>query len=612
MEILKIGIGISETPGPAGRGLLLDGPHRLVGKKVDEVFANTAFADFGKDVVRCGEFQIDCAVSDLGGGNRVDLTLRRPNGHETETFPQFLWMQLSANPTVVLEHGWQSWSVVRPVGVKDVTPIRRLLPQWIRDTYQVDPSMAGKVVYGDQFLLMLGYNQGSKNDGNLTQGAIAGFLDGKKHLSSIVATPKGVWAVAFLDGISLLQGEEYRLDPFWFAVGDPGKLYSQYVSLWGDVGQARINGSNPLGWCSWYYYFWTINQSRLLSNLSPAASCGIEVMLLDDGYERSLGDWEITNRRFPGGIRSIAKHISNHDLKPGLWTAPFLVSKSATIMQKHPDWLVRDSKNHPLKVLWNPLSKAWGGWVFALDTTNPAVVDHLKNTYSHLVEYGFPYHKIDFCYAAAMLGKRVGDGKFTRAQSLRAGFEALREGIGESSYLLGCGAPLAQAVGIVDAMRVSADTAPYWAPGIKHIPGYDQTAPAARNALMTSVLRAPLHRRLWVNDPDCLLLRKTKTRLNQSQRDLMKTVVSATGGLMFVSDNLNNYDSSEWESIERLRDINIKADAPCDLLDPFSFHLRLSSGLDLDLTSGFSLAQGGELNSGSGPESVSELGIELD
>jgi alpha-galactosidase len=101
-------------------------------------------------------------------------------------------------------------------------------------------------------------------------------------------------------------------------------------------------------------------------------------------------------------------------------------------------------------------------------------------------------------------------------------------------------------------MRVSADVAPSWSPK-RSWPGFEESAPAAVNAIQASVLRAPLHRRLWLNDPDCLLLRPAGTELSAWQRRMLCDAVSGCGAYTVVSDDLSRYSPSEWAVVDELR-----------------------------------------------------------
>ncbi len=254
-----------------------------------------------------------------------------------------------------------------------------------------------------------------------------------------------------------------------------------------------------------------------------------------------VGDWETPWPTWEpaGTLAALAADIRRAGLTAGLWTAPFIAGRASRLATDRPDWLAESAPGVPLVAMEHP-HENWGGGALALDTTNPEVLDHLTDLYARLTADGWTYHKVDFLFAASLPGRRLMSRTVTRAQSQRMGLEAVRAGIGEDAYLLGCGVPLAQAVGIVDAVRVSADTAPHWDPGEPR-PGMDATVPSARNAIVVSTLRAPLHRRLWANDPDCLLLRPTDTRLTPEQRRSMLDAVVGLGGFAILSDELTRY-----------------------------------------------------------------------
>jgi len=514
-------------------------------------------APFREGAARVGGLELLADVSEEGSGIRVELTVRHPAGRGAKDHAvavDSVALELEGAPELVLEHGWQSWSVVRRCRPDDVRPERLDAPGLGRATHFAHPQGAGRVVAGDQFLL--------------TTDGVAGFLDGRRHLSTVEAHPaQGVLrAVALLDGVEVGVGEERRLDPLWLADGDPGPLYSEYAARWGAEAGARAGTLGPSGWCSWYQYFWLVRPEDVRANLALAAGHGLEVVQVDDGYQAAIGDWLATNERWAEGTAPMAAEIARAGARPGIWTAPFLAGKTSALAALHPDWMVRHATGSPLRAMYNPV--AWGGWAWALDTTRPEVLDHLRETYAALVAQGWTYHKIDFCYAAALPGGRATGASVTRAQALRAGLDAVRQGIGDDAFLVGCGCPLAQAVGCVDAMRVSPDVAPHWEPRSSW-PGLEETAVAARNAVSASLLRAPLHRRLWVNDPDCVLLRSSATELTGEQRRRLAAVVDGTGGFTVVSDDLSLYGAEEWAALDQLLSRRQAADTPLTLTDPF-------------------------------------------
>jgi alpha-galactosidase len=262
----------------------------------------------------------------------------------------------------------------------------------------------------------------------------------------------------------------------------------------------------------------------------------------------------------------VAADINGAGLRAGIWTAPFLVEEGGRLAGEHPDWVLGRAMHNPV---W------WGGWALALDTTHPAVLDHVEATFAALTAQGFDYHKVDFLYAAALPGRRH-DPTITRAQALRAGLDAVRRGIGHDAFLLGCGSPFAPAVGVVDAMRVSPDVAPWWLPRTP-LPGMDEAASCAHNALVTSFMRAPLHRRLWINDNDCVLLRPAEDGLTDDQRRLVAATVAATGTLVTTSDDLSALEPHDWALLASVRDEAADNDRPVDLVDPFDYEASWAS-----------------------------------
>jgi alpha-galactosidase len=490
----------------------------------------------GVSVVAGIELRVE--LREQGAGLRVDWSVRNPGRAEVRL--EEIGIGLDAAPELVLEHGWQSWSPVRACRPDDVRPERRDVPEWRRAMYFSDVDRAGRVVTGDQFLL--------------TDAGIAGFLDGRSHLGLVEASPLVAWAL--LDGVALAAGAERALHPLWLAAGDPGRIYSEYAALWGAESSARATTPAPAGWCSWYQYFSSVTPADVRANLGAASAHDLHVVQIDDGYQSEIGDWLAPRPAWAEGTEAVARDITSAGLRAGIWTAPFLAGENSQLLADHPSWALGRAMHNPV---W------WGGWALALDTTNPAVLDHITATMAALVAQGFDYHKVDFLYAGAL---PAADRSCTRAEALRLGLEAVRRGIGDDAFLLGCGSPFGPAVGIVDAMRVSPDVTTAWEPRTP-LPGLYEAASSAGNAIATSRLRAPLHRRLWINDNDCLLLRPVQTELDAGHRRRLADSIAAGGAFTFVSDDLSLYGADEWDVLERVRR---SRDQPLDLADPFSVH----------------------------------------
>ncbi len=208
-------------------------------------------------------------------------------------------------------------------------------------------------------------------------------------------------------------------------------------------------------------------------------------------------------------------------------------------------------------------NESWGGVMAELDTTRPEVLEHLATTAAALVGAGYRYLKLDFTFSAAMPG-RYADPTRTPAERVRAGFDAVRRGAGDDVFVLGCGAPLGAVVGSVDAMRIGADVAPWWTapPGRGELqPGYEATTPATRNAFVNTCTRSFMHRRLWANDPDCVMLRRDGTQLSAAAAEAWGETVGCSGGLVLVSDDLARLGPEARRELDAIVEHGRAADA---------------------------------------------------
>ena len=76
-------------------------------------------------------------------------------------------------------------------------------------------------------------------------------------------------------------------------------------------------------------------------------------------------------------------------------------------------------------------------------------------------------------------------------------------------------------------------------------PGYAATVPSTLNALRATEARQFMHRRLWLNDPDCVMLRTTDTDLTAEEVRRWALAVGDSGGMVLVSDDLSLLGADE-------------------------------------------------------------------
>jgi len=498
----------------------------------------------------------------------------------------------------MFSHGYQSWS---PSGVvtfgvdRDPSTVEDCF-RFVRDAYLGDPARVDDPEeLRSSLVTVLAPVSGARTD--TSRCLLVGFLGGDRHDGFLRLrrgpddTPELV-ADAFLGGALLPAGAQRNLHELTVRTGDDASLL---LEAWaGELGRrasARCDAPYQVGWCSWYHYFHDVTEKAVRDNLARAADWPFAVFQVDDGYQSHIGDWLTTNDRFPSDLATLADAVVAQDRRPGIWLAPFLASPESEVARHHPDWMVGDPDADAPRMSWfNP---PWGGTMWGLDTTNPDVTDHLATVAGALVDAGYTYLKLDFTMAPGLEG-RFADPTRTPAERVRAGYDAVRRGAGDHAFLLGCGAPLGPCVGVVDGMRIGADVAPSWELDERDgvLPGLREVQPATLHAYRSTVTRSHQHRRLWINDPDCLMLRTDETALTAQAMRTWAHTVAVSGGMALVSDDLALLDDrarsllDEVVALGRVSDDEARARRPArcsDLMDR-SVPTRFASvGHELDV-----------------------------
>jgi alpha-galactosidase len=443
-----------------------------------------------------------------------------------------------------LRHGWQSWSFSAGRALDDAGEPAFPSGPWLRGMHHaLGAPPADRAGWHESDLVSVASGpRGSCLAGLLECGVATGVVYLRRHEDDLLIEVEARFE-APLD-----PGARLELERVMVALGDdPNRLLESFADELGARAGARTGSPFQSGWCSWYQFFGRVSEADLLRNLEALAKARVEfpidLVQLDDGYQRAVGDWLETNERFPRGLAPLAQEIRSAGFRAGIWLAPFCAVPESRLFAAHPDWLLR-GEGGPFRGLVHP---DWTreGWVYALDPSREEVCRHLLRLAAALVGMGFSYLKLDFLYVVAMQAG-AHDPHVTRAGRLRRGLAAIRDGAGEETFLLGCGCPLGAAVGLVDGMRIGPDVAPSWDVEERaRIPGLEPTLPSTANAIRNILTRAWMHRRLWLNDPDCLMVRSTDTKLSSAERASLAGAVAASGGMVLFSDDLGRLGTEE-------------------------------------------------------------------
>jgi len=478
----------------------------------------------------------------------------------------------------VYQNGWQSWSPAFARHLGNGLFSTPGTPDYQRKHQPHGQSEHEQDISSEWVTVLSARKRGKSNDGQAA--LLVGFVTAKDQLAEIRVQGDGSALVArcHCDGIRLAPGSSISSETLVVKTGtDPLNLLEDWAKELGDEMKARVSSDPPTGWCSWYFFYGENTAQDVKENLAAIEehALPLDVVLLDDGYQTAIGDWFSLDRdKFPAGIEPVMENIHQSGRRAGIWTAPFGASVDSQLLADHPDWLLRDKANEPV-LGWIH----WGKPCYALDCTHPEVLAWLETTFKRMRrEWGVYLFKIDFLFAAAHHGDRH-DPTATRAQALRRGVQAIRKAIGKSAFLLGCGAPLGPCVGLVDGMRIGPDVDPNWHPIWRH----DLSSVSTKNALRNVITRAPLHGRLWANDPDCLLVRQREDDMDLVLNEVRTLValVALSGGLTLDSDDLSSIDPGRLKYLRQALPPTGLSARPLDLFQhemPSSFVLPVERG----------------------------------
>jgi alpha-galactosidase len=468
---------------------------------------------FGKPAVegviarRDGGFHLEASVTTIAGGFMASGRVRG-RGDRIEVFR-------APAPRRFLLNNWQSWGPTQALDLGGrLEGVAERMANYSRWVFSPVPDVFAEAVVSDYFIAW--------------EDTLVGFL------SSRIAHPyfviEGDEIAGYLEYFGADQPDWVRLESLIVLRGAPiEELLEAYADLTASDADVRVPAHNPVGWSSWYQYFTRLTGADLDKNLRLAGrGFPFEVFQIDDGYEADIGDWLAVKPGFPDP-GDLAGRILERGFTAGIWTAPFSASETSELFGRHPDWFVSEG-GRP-----KPCYRNWNKTIYALDTTHPEAQAWLDETFAAFKRMGYTYFKIDFLFAAAMAGDRREAA--TPMQAYRRGMDIINKAAA-GGFVLACGAPLLPSLGLCGGMRVGEDTAPFWNPRMSGLQG-----PNAYIALKNPILRWFMHRRWWLNDPDCLLLREKDIDLTFGEKALYARAAGLLDAMLIDSDDLELVDA---------------------------------------------------------------------
>lgn len=134
---------------------------------------------------------------------------------------------------------------------------------------------------------------------------------------------------------------------------------------------------------NWEATYFDFNEEKILKIAEQAASLGVDMLVLDDGWFgkrdddcSGLGDWFVSEEKLNGGLGKLAEKIKSLGMKFGLWFEPEMVSEDSDLYRSHPDWAIKIPSRDPVRSRYQ----------LVLDMINPEVRDYLFGAISDILK----------------------------------------------------------------------------------------------------------------------------------------------------------------------------------------------------------------------------------
>lgn len=367
-------------------------------------------------------------------------------------------------------------------------------------------------------------------------------------------------------GLQLKPNQSISSDIVYLCIGnDPYQALEEYADAMAACNKPEL-GSPVNGWCNWFYSLDHYSEDEILKNATVAAQelkpYGLEFIQFDEGYQTTHGNWK-GNGFFPHGLGWLANQINGLGLKAGIWISPFVISENCDVYKNHPDWLLKDENEKPMRI--GPWDTEDSDWFrnetpkrYALDITHPEAEAWLTNLIDTIANHwGYEMIKIDFVAWTVFSAHHFYDRSATPSQVYRKAIDIIRKTAGDKCHILDCG-PGHVSAGLFNSMRIEYDqNYGYYENVMKQYLWGESCSAGALGK------RFFYHKKAWINDIDHICIDLLPNR----QAETVASLIALSGGNTMSGDRLYTLDASKMEILKKAFPASGEYARPVDLLE---------------------------------------------
>ncbi len=139
-----------------------------------------------------------------------------------------------------------------------------------------------------------------------------------------------------------------------------------------------------------------VNEENILFFMKKAHDIGVELFVIDDGWQQYLGDWTPDKKKFPRGLRPVVDAAAEYGVKLGLWVEIESFELASDLYKAHPEWAMCYPNRKPFTRERAAINRT----SVMLNLAIPEAAEYMYRALHKLIEEtGIYYLKLDMnCY----------------------------------------------------------------------------------------------------------------------------------------------------------------------------------------------------------------------
>ena len=187
-------------------------------------------------------------------------------------------------------------------------------------------------------------------------------------------------------GWILKAGEEFQAPEVVMAYSHEGlgEMTRSYHDFYRNhmIRSKYLHKKRPILINNWEATYFDFNTDKLLDIAREAKSCGIEMLVMDDGWfgvrnsdNCSLGDWKVNTDKITGGLKHLVDEVNKIGLEFGIWFEPEMISPNSDLYRMHPEWAIQIQGREATQSRQQ----------YVLDLSRPEVLDYVYESVASIL-----------------------------------------------------------------------------------------------------------------------------------------------------------------------------------------------------------------------------------